>query len=56
MTIFLVVVSIVGMLVFVALIAFAHRRTRPSADVLHHTALKRVVERHEKDQQNLGRE
>lgn len=56
MTIALVILSIVGMVVLVVVITLAHRRSRPSADVLHHTVLKRVVERHEKEQQNLGRE
>lgn len=50
MTIALVVASIGGMVIVVVAIAtVATRRRRPSADVLPHRALQRVVERHERE-------
>lgn len=57
MTIALVVAAVLGMLALVVTIAaVAHRHRSPVADRLNQSALKRVVERHEKEHQNLGRE
>lgn len=57
MTIAIVVLALLGMLALVVAIAVvAHRSRSPVADRLNQSALKRVVERHEKEHQNLGRE
>lgn len=57
MTIALVIAAVLGMLALVvAIAAVAHRHRAPVVDRFNHQALKRVVERHEKENQNLGRE
>lgn len=57
MTIVLVALALLGMLALVVAIAVvAHRQRTPSVDRFNHAQLKRVVERHEKEHQNAGRE
>lgn len=57
MTIVLVGLALLGMLALVVAIAVvAHRQRQPSVDHFKPSVLQRVVERHEKEHQNLGRE
>ena len=54
MTIALALLAAVLVLVAIVAATLHHRHRHAPADVLHHHALKRVVERHEKEQ--LGRD